>query len=113
MGKSLLDREGQDSFCPLLGRLPLPAELMNHGSKIQGIRQAVGMRELLGKGKGCVDFLHGLIWIAQMPKSAGGIDPTAHPRIIPHVEQARLLGVVESHPLLEVPPSRSQLSEIE
>src|SRR5713226_3032049 len=40
VGKSLLSTEGNRSLGPLLGRLSLPAELVEHGSEAQGKSQA-------------------------------------------------------------------------
>lgn len=35
-------------LCSLLGQLPLPAELMEYGSKEKGMTQAKGVRQLVG-----------------------------------------------------------------
>src|SRR6266853_1428376 len=47
----LLPREGYGYLYPRLGRFTLPPELMDPGGKVEGIRQAERMRELLGQAE--------------------------------------------------------------
>ena len=49
-GNPLLSRECYRCFCPLLGRLPLPAKLMEPRQQYQGKSQAKGVRQAPGLG---------------------------------------------------------------
>src|SRR5437867_3653475 len=76
--KLLLGRQGQSSLRPLLARLSVPTNLMQHGSKAQGKRQAEGVRQLLGQGERVEVLLEGLVWIAKKPQRQG-LDVQAAP----------------------------------
>ena len=83
-----------------MGGLPFPAELMEAGRISPGIRQAKGVRQLLGQGQRLVGRSQGLVWIAEMPQ---GIGPgqAEHPQVEAEQEGLRavLLGIVEGEAL--------------
>src|SRR5467141_1552208 len=79
----LLPREGYGYLCPRLGRFTLPPELMDPGGKVEGIRQAERMRELLGQGQRLMAPLEGLVWIPQQPERSGHIGEEKHAKVIP------------------------------
>src|SRR5262245_27546800 len=45
--KPLLGRKGHSGFCPLESSVILSAELMKPGTKVEGKRQTMGMRQVL------------------------------------------------------------------
>src|SRR5712692_714067 len=113
--KSLLDRECNGCLCPLSGQLPLPTELVEFSSKVQGSSQAEGVRYLLGQPDSLVASLQGLIWIAKMPQGKGGKVQAHHPGVYP-IEEGQgtvLLKVVEGNALLQVRSGRDQFSQHE
>src|SRR5713226_8984447 len=71
VGKSLLSTEGNRSLGPLLGRLSLPAALVELGSDGQGKSQAKGVRQLLGQSECLVAPLQRLVRIAKLPQDQG------------------------------------------
>src|SRR4030095_14874873 len=77
--------------------------------------QAVRMRERLGQGNGLGAALPGLIWIAQKPESHRQRPKTAQPGIslVQQVMGVVLLRVVDGDALLQVPPSRAELTQPE
>src|SRR5712692_8904983 len=84
---------------------------MEQGSKPQGSCQTKGARLPCGQSHCLMAPLQALVWIAQIPQGLGCIEAAHHPRII-RTDGARvLLEVIQSHPLLQVCPSRGQLSK--
>jgi hypothetical protein len=88
---------------------------MEHGGKIQGMCQAMGVSQLPGQGERFVAPFQGLGWIAQKPQCPSRIDPANHPGIRRDTGDPRimLLGVVQGNPLLHVLSGISGLSKIE
>ena len=95
--------------------LPLPAELMEPGSKVQGISQTKGVRQLLGQGECLLASLQGLVRIAKIPQGPGHIDKQITPGSCPcrEARERCLLRVIEGNPLLQVLSGRGKLSEAE
>src|SRR5262249_28384772 len=109
----LLPREGYGYLCLRLGCLTLPPELMDHGSRVEGIRQAERMRELLGQGQRLMAPLEGLIRIPQQPERSGHIGEEKHAKVIPKAkgQRAVLLGIIEGEALLQMRLSRGDLPQ--
>jgi hypothetical protein len=56
---------------------------MDPGGKVESIRQAERMRELLGQGQRLMAPLEGLVWIPQQPERSGHIGEEKHAKVIP------------------------------
>src|SRR5437870_1777453 len=96
--------------------MPLPAELMDPHSPVQGGSQAVKVCQLLRQGKRLMAPLQGLVWIAKMPQAQGRPAEASHPGVIPAIEErqtAVLLGVIEGKALLCVLSGSSKLAKPE
>src|SRR5215813_3123632 len=92
------------SFGTLLGSTPLIAELMEHGSKVQGKTQAEGGCTLLRQGHCLVALCQPLVRIPKIPQRPHGVDVANHASILP-IEERRgtvLRGVVQGYPLRKV-----------
>src|SRR5262249_8295352 len=70
--KPLFRGEDDGRFSTFLGATHLAAELMEHGSKAQGISQAKGVGNLLREGDRLLAPRQPLIRIAQYPQRPGG-----------------------------------------
>ena len=65
--KLMLAREGKSRLCPLLGCLPLPAELMERGSPAENQGQTGGVRQTRGESECSIAALQGLVLVPKMP----------------------------------------------
>src|SRR5262249_53155202 len=63
--EQLLARECKRRLGPLVGCRHIPAELMERSNQVQGKHQAMGMRQAPAQGDRLMDFLQGLIWVAE------------------------------------------------
>src|SRR5262249_14627650 len=85
---------------------------MEQGSRPQGIGQTKGVRQPSSQGQCLMTPLQGLVWIAETPQGPGCIGEAPHPRVSRIDGGARvLLRVIQCKRLLQVGPSRAQLSK--
>ena len=102
--KSLFRGEADGGFGTLLGRTPLTAELMEHGSPAQGKTQAKGACTLLRQGHCLLAPRQPLVRRAQVPQHPSSIAAANHASVLP-IEERRgtvLRGVVQGYPLRKV-----------
>ncbi len=113
--KPLLGRERDDGLGACLGQLRLPPKLMELGGKHQGVRQAMGVRHLLGQGKRLLASLAGLIRIAQIPQDPGQKRKPTYARVQPIQigMGVMLLRIIEGQHLLQVGTGDSELAQKE
>src|SRR5262249_7501515 len=95
--KPLLRSDAEGGVHVLLGGLRLPAELMDHGSKVQGEAQAKRVGTLPRQGHRLVIPCQPLLRIAQMPQRPGVMTRADYTSIFAIAEgrDTVLLGVVE------------------
>src|SRR5215510_3698659 len=99
--KPLIRSDADGGFRILLGGMPLTAQLMELGNKVQGGTQAKRVCNLPREGHRLVAPCQPLIRIAQQPQHESVLGATHHARVLP-MEKCRgtvLLGVVECYTL--------------
>ena len=99
-----------------LGQGRLPAQVMQHGSPVQGKVETRGVGELLGQGQRRLAAGQRLVGVAEEPEGRRGAIAAAHPRIVPAVERgmgAVPLRIIEPQPLFLVHPGGGQLAATE
>src|SRR5262249_34572015 len=111
-GKPLLARQCHKGLGPRLRGSPLPAVLMQRSRKVQGIRLALGMGQLLGARERLGTPLQGLVRIALKPQNSAHIGAASHPGImgIDKSMGAVLLGIIERDALFEMCAASNELS---
>ena len=100
---------------PLAECPTFPTELMDHRRMTEGIRQAEGVRQLLGEGERLVDVLEGLGRVAQQLHDPGRNGAAPHHgvrRMIQEGPRTVLLGVIEDDAVLQVRAGRGKLAKI-
>ena len=104
--KPLLGRECNGRLCPLPGCLPLPAVLMEGGSKVQGHRQAKGVRDLLRQDESFVAPLQGQVRIAKTSQGPSRMTAARHSWVLPVEESMEtvLPRIMEGNALLQMFP---------
>src|SRR5262245_40245124 len=71
--KPLLDRKGKQSLGPRLDESRLPTVLVKQRSKAQNRGHGVGVRQFVGQGDRVLDFLQGLVRVANVPQNQSQI----------------------------------------
>jgi hypothetical protein len=109
----LLARERDHRLGPLLGSLPVPAELMDPTGTVQSKDQAMRVRQLLSQGEHFITSFERLIRVAEQPENPRRIGEAKHSRIVPIESHMRavLLGIIVCYPLLQVRSGWDQLSK--
>src|SRR4029453_10360443 len=91
----------------------LPAQVMRHGSPVQGEGETQGMGELLGQSQGRLDTSHRLVWVPEEPEGRRSEHMATHPGVVPAVERgmgAMPLWFIEPQPLFLVWPGGGGLA---
>src|SRR5262245_30007645 len=91
--------------------MPLPTQHTEMGSKIQGHRQAKGVRYSLHQGEGLMTSLQGLVWKTQIPEGNSRIHQAAHARGL-SIQEGMMgmpLPVIQGDTLLQVSLGSHQL----
>ena len=99
-----------------LGQGRLPAQVMQHGSPVQGDGQTQGVGELLGQGQRRLAAGHRLVGVPEEPEGRASAIAATHPRVVPAVERgmgAVPLRIIEPQPLFLVRPGGGQLAASE
>ena len=82
--KPLVGRDGHGGLGACLGQGRLPAQVMQHGSPVQGEGETQGVGELLGQGQRRLDAGHRLVGVPEEPEGLrsehGGNTPRGRAR---------------------------------
>src|SRR5262245_60119465 len=115
VGKTLFLRKADEGFGTLLGGTLLAAELMEHGSSLQGIPQTIGVDNVLRQGHRLLVPCQSLVRIAKMPQRQGGMAAAHHARVLPIKERRGtvLLGIVERYTLCQMRARRGSRAQEE
>ena len=114
--KLLVGRDGHGGLGACLGQGRLPAQVMQHGSPVQGNGETQGVGELLGQGQRRLAAGHRLVGVPEEPEGRRRAIAATHPRVVPAVERgmgAVPLRIIEPQPLFLVHPGGGQLAASE
>lgn len=93
-----------------MGRVSLPAELIQHGGIGQGKSLAQGVRQILGPGERLMYSLARLVWIAKVPQGVRRMGEANHPMV--KRQGVVLLGGGKGNRLFQVSAGRSKFPQI-